>query len=115
MNNVKIKSFEEWKKSFPDDYRYAKYKNMLPFILHKMGWELPKNESLERFNDLKERFNDLKETKLVEAYNIFLEIEKEMNTIKIKNNKASKIRFRVRAKELLKTLKKIRRDVSLIK
>ncbi len=115
MNNIKIKSFEEWKKSFPDDYRYAKYKNMLPFILHKMGWELPKNESLERFNDLKKTFNNLKETKLMEAYNIFLDIEKEINTIKIKNNKASELRFRMSVRELSKTLKKIRREVSLIK
>ncbi len=106
--NSNFKSFEEWKKTFPRDYIYAKNKKMLPFIFHKMGWELPTHPLLEIFNEIKE-------TKLKEVYNIFLDVEKEMNVIKNKNNKASEVRFRGNVRTLAKKLKTIKTEISLLK
>jgi hypothetical protein len=72
--NSNIKSFEEWKKTFPKDYIYAKNKKMLPFIFYKMGWEFSPHPLLDIFNEIKE-------TKLKEVYNIFLDVEDRKSVV----------------------------------
>ena len=108
MNNMKFNSLEEWRKIYPKDYEYSRKKKMLPFICDKMGWELPTNNVLISFNKLKE-------TKLIDIYNVFLEIEKDFNIIKIKENKYSATRFRVNFRNLKKSLITLKRDISSIK
>lgn len=105
MNNMKYNSLEEWKNAYPKDYDYAVYKKMLPFICEKMGWELPSNNLIKSFNELKE-------LKLIELYEQFLETEKEFNIVKIKNNKASSARFRAKLRILKRQLKTVKRDIS---
>ena len=102
-----FKNLEDWKKTLPNDYRYAKYKNMLPFICEKMGWCLPENYLLAVFNGINDKG-------LKEAYAIFLDVEKEMNTIKIKNNKTSEVRLRKNLRILKQKLKTIKKDISLL-
>jgi hypothetical protein len=108
MNNIKFNSLEEWRDSYPKDYEYSRKKKMLPFICEKMGWELPTNNVLISFNKLKE-------TKLIDMYNVFLEIEKDFNIIKIKKNNDSATRFRVNFRNLKKSLIILKRDISSIK
>ena len=100
-----FKSVKDWKKAFPKDYTYAKNKNMLPFIYEKMGW-------VKINDDLLSVFNEIKETELKEVYNIFLGVEKELNIIKNKNNKASGVRIRQNIRALISKLKTVKKEIN---
>lgn len=106
MYNIKLNSLAEWRKTYPNDYEYARNKKMLPFICDKMGWEIKNNDSLNIFNNLEENLSAL--------YKIFLEVEMDYNEFKTKKNKTKSLKLRKKIKTLKKTLILMKQKISSI-